>query len=72
MDLPVFCSKKKAGQEGVCTTLNCLCSCPGSPNMGDYFWGAAIIEYNKSIYLAIKLTAMKEEVSTSVSENVSS
>ena len=33
--------------------------------MGDYFWGAAIIEYNKSIYLAIKLTAMKEEVSTS-------
>ncbi len=34
--------------------------------MGDYFWGAATIGNNKGTCLAIKLTAMKEEVSASV------
>jgi len=66
IDLSVFYSRRKARQRRMCAALNHLCSCPGSPDMGDYFWGAATIGNNKSTCLSIKLTAIKEEVSASV------
>jgi hypothetical protein len=66
MDLPAFCFRRKAGQRRVYAALNHLCICPGSPDIGDYFLGAAIIGKNKSVYLAIKLTTVKEEVNAIV------
>jgi hypothetical protein len=66
MDLPAFCFRRKAGQRRVYAALNHLCICPGSPDIGDYFLGAAIIGKNKSVYIAIKLTTVKEEVSAIV------